>query len=140
MDSDPELLRLVFSFHVIDQIMHADEHLDDQEIDWVRVRFPRERLADNGLIDDEDVLTPRYRDLLAEALMRLPAELDRDAKLALIHEFFEGALADGSFEVREGNRIVVAARLLGLPLREVDGLLDGEHFGELDLGEPEASA
>lgn len=129
--SDLDLLRVVFSFHVVDRIMHADHVLSVHEIDWVRQRFPREMLAANSLIDEDDVLTDRYRDLLAEALMRLPAELDEVGKITLIEQFFSSALADGNFEYREGHLIVAAARLLGLPLEALTDLLNAEDGLEL---------
>lgn len=136
--TDIGVLRVVFAFHIVDRIVYADEEVDPMEIAWVRERFPREVLAAHGLIDEGDRLTDRYRDLLAESLMRLPAELDRDAKMALIHDFFGTALADGHFEAREGDVIVVAARLLGLPLDDVHAVLDAdERMGAVDLDEPE---
>lgn len=136
--TDIEVLRLVFAFHIVDRIVYADDEVDPMEIAWVRERFPRDTLATHGLIDDEDRLTDHYRDLLAESLMRLPSELDREAKLDLIHDFFGTALADGHFEAREGDVIVVAARLLGLPLDDVHAVLDAdERMGTVDLDDPE---
>lgn len=114
MTEDFDLLRLVFSFHYVDQIVHADEEVAPDEIAWVLERFPRELLAGHGLIDASNVLTDRYRVLLAEALVRVPAELDETGKLALVREFFELAMSDGEFEYREGNVVVVASQLLGL--------------------------
>lgn len=127
MSEDFDLLRLVFSFHIVDQIVHADEEVTPDEIAWVVRRFPRELLERHGLIGADDVLTVRYRSLLAQALVRVPTELDEGGKLALIHEFFDLALSDGEFEYREGNMLLVAARLLGLPPEAIQPALD--HVG-----------
>ncbi|MEZ4322808.1 MAG: TerB family tellurite resistance protein [Myxococcota bacterium] len=138
MDTDLEILRLVFSFHVVDQIMRADEHIDALEIDWVQDRFPLATLQGHGLVDDGHRLTDRYRDLLSEALMRLPAELDQDQKVELALTFFDSAMADGHFESTEAVQLQAAANLLGLPLERLHDALEGSHHvGELDLGDPE---
>jgi uncharacterized tellurite resistance protein B-like protein len=115
MTADLDLLRFVFSFHVVDLIVQADDRVEPEEIDYVVEHFPRDALVSRGLIDDENRLTQHYRDLLAEALMRLPAELDQEAKLELIDAFFESAMADGHFEKPEKRAILVAANLLGVP-------------------------
>ncbi|MCA9493345.1 MAG: TerB family tellurite resistance protein [Myxococcales bacterium] len=115
MDSDLELLRFVFNFHVVDLIVQADQVVEEAEIAYVVENFPRDALASRGLIDEKNRLTDLYRDLLAEALMRLPAELDQEQKLELIDRFFETAMADGHFEKPEKRAILVAANLLGVP-------------------------
>jgi len=138
MDSDLALLRLVFSFHVIDHIIHADEHIDPLEIDWMRERYPREVLEEHGLIDEESRLTDTFRDLLAEALMRLPKELSEDEKRQLALTFFDSAMADGEFEAREGKQLEAAAHLLGLPLKSLHEALDSsDDVGAIELDDPE---
>lgn len=113
--ADLELLRFVFTFHVVDLIVHADNRIEEEEIAHVVATFPRDSLVSRGLLDAENRLTPLYRDLLAQALMRLPAELDQAAKLDLIDEFFDTAMVDGQFEKPEKRAILVAANLLGVP-------------------------
>ena len=133
MDTDLDLLRFVFTFHIVDQIVHADDSIQRDEIDWVVEKFPREVLLGHGMIDESDALTERYRDLLAEALMRVPAELSTAEKSELIQTFFSSALADGEFEFREGEMIVIAAQLLGLPPAEITSHLPD--LGELEFDE-----
>lgn len=126
-ESDPELLTFVFTFHVVDRILHADGNLDALEIDWLVELFPRESLYDRGLIDDDNALTERYDELLDEALETLPEHLNEDARAALIQTFFESALADGSYEPREAQMIVYACKLLGIPSERIhDALPDVE--------------
>lgn len=115
MDNDLELLRFVFKFHVVDRIVQADQVVEEAERAWVVEHFPRASLVERGLLDASNRLTPHYRDLLAEALVRLPAELGQEDKLQLIDAFFDTALADGSFEKPEKRAILMAANLLGVP-------------------------
>lgn len=131
MDTDLDLLRFVFTFHIVDQIVHADDTVEREEIDWVVEKFPREVLLGHGMIDEGDALTERYRDLLAEALLRVPAELSVGQKSELIQTFFATALSDGEFEAREGEMIVIAAQLLGLPTSELTSHLPD--LGELEF-------
>ncbi len=142
MDPDApslDLLRLVFSFHVVDQIVHADDHVDALEIDWVRERFPFETLDEHGLITEDHRLTDTYRRLLSDALIRLPLELSEDEKLALSLTFFDTAMADGDFDSSEGGVLEAAANLLGLPMARVHDALDArDSVGEVDLGDPES--
>lgn len=129
--TDSELLRFVFTFYVVDQIVQADGRLEDAEVDWVLERFPHDTLVEHGLVDDDNVLTDRYRHLLADALMKLPQTLSRAEKLELIETFFDSAESDGEFAQEEGQMIMAAAQLLALPLDEVTSRLP--ELGELDL-------
>jgi uncharacterized tellurite resistance protein B-like protein len=141
MDPDApslDLLRLVFSFHVVDQIVHADAHVDALEIDWVRNMFPFETLDEHGLIGEDHRLTPHYRQLLSDALIRLPNELSEDEKVALTLTFFDTAMSDGDFDASEGDILHAAANLLGLPMAVVHEALDArDSVGAVDLGDPE---
>ncbi len=136
MMHDLDLLRFVFSFHVLDRIVHADDVVDPAEIAFVVERFPRSALEERGLIDERNCLTARYRDLLAEALVRLPAELDDAQKLKLIDGFFDGAAADGRVVKPEKRAIRMAVQLLGIPpelvhhrLHDLDTHSDEEEAG-----------
>lgn len=115
MDTDLELLQFVFTFHVVDTIVQADDVVEPSERAWVVKHFPRSSLVERGLITPENRLTHRYRDLLAEALVRLPAELGQEHKLFLIDAFFDTALVDGHFDEPERRAILTAANLLGVP-------------------------
>ena len=114
MNSELSLLKLVFSFYIVDQIVKADQSLTPSEMEWVCRSFPREVLLGHGIINDSNILTPVYRDLLAEALFRLPTELSHEDKLKMLESFMESALVDGEFEARESHVIVKASRLLGV--------------------------
>ncbi|MCB9679418.1 MAG: TerB family tellurite resistance protein [Alphaproteobacteria bacterium] len=138
MNTDLAVLRLVFSFHVVDQIMRADDWIDPLEIDWVQRRFPLEQLQAHGLVDDAHQLTDLYRELLSEALIRLPAELHEHQKTELALTFFDSAMADGQLEPNEQAQLEAAANLLGLPMARLhDALHHSDVVGEVDLGEPE---
>ena len=123
VESDPELLTFVFTFHVVDRIVLADGDLDATEIAWIRDLFPRESLYDRGLIDDDNALTERYAELLDEALEHLPEHLNEDARAALVQTFFDSALADGAYDEREAEMIRYACSLLGIPPERIHDAL-----------------
>jgi len=117
--SDAELLTFVFTFHVVDRVLHADGDLVPLEIGWVARLFPSDSLYARGLIDDDNVLTDRYARLLEEAREHLGKRLDDDGKAALIQTFFESAFADGEVEPREAEMIAYACEQLGVPVARI---------------------
>lgn len=137
-DSPAELalLRMAFELHIVDLIVEADEHVSSAEEAWVARHYPRERLTELGLVDQSGERTDRFHDLAMEALDTLPKVLSEADKFTLLEHFFAVTVADGDFAYREGNVLLIAARLLGIPNDKVLNFLS-QHpdVGELELSD-----
>lgn len=130
---------LAFALHATQLVMTADDQLDPRESQFIQAAFPANALTAAGFIDANGALTDHYHSALETALETLPSALNEAQKYDIIERLFKATLADDQFERREGNILLVAARILGLPPSAVDHVVSSqEEVGELELGEPEA--
>lgn len=134
-----EVLVLAFARHVLDELARADSERTAEELALIEQICPVERLRAAGLIDAGGAFTPAWTDARAQALLRLPAELARDAKMALLESFFEMCVVDGHIDRDEGSMLFQTASLLGIRPSELDAHLDTltEHVGMIELDTPE---
>jgi uncharacterized tellurite resistance protein B-like protein len=116
-------LRLAFAYHVVHQIVGADQTLDASELRFVKHRFPASKLQRAGFLDASGGLTTRYTRAAGEAVIELPTRLTRLEKLAVLDLLLDASLADGEFHPAEGRLLLHAARLLGLSTADVDAHL-----------------
>ena len=138
MRRDVEQMKQAFAYHVVQQILAADDHVARGEVRFLEERFPRETMVQVGLMDEEGVFTDRFPDAYTEALRRLPAALGRDEKLALITLFLDACVADGALDSNEGRVLLDAADRLGVTPHELNAHLDTlAMVGEVELGLPE---
>lgn len=136
MSFDLETLQLAFELHIVNLIVEADEQVTAAESAWVEKHFPRAALKAVGLVDDNGEQTDLFHDAAMQALDELPRALTPIQKRALLEKFFAITLADGDFAYREGNVMLVAARLLGLSNDAVvDFLSEHPEVGEVSLAD-----
>ncbi len=134
MSFDLETLQLAFELHIVNLIVEADEEVTSAESAWIEQHFPAAALRAVGLIDAEGQQTDLFHDAAMQALDELPKALSAVQKYALLEKFFAITLADGDFAYREGNVLLVAARLLGLSNEAViDFLNEHPEVGDVSL-------
>jgi len=137
-DSPLDELKLAFAYHVVQEIVGADDNLDIGEMSFLDEVFPNSTLSTAGFIDDDYRPTERYHTAVAQALKALPARLSHPQKLELLDTFLDATLADQDFAREEAAVLVKAAHLLGVRTEELDIHLDrSENVGSIDLPSPE---
>lgn len=115
MAHELDVLRTVFAYHVVSEVIGADGVKTAEELTFLHRRWPREKLAGMGLVDGSGTPGATFHAALAEALEALPGRLGQDEKLALIETFWDASLADGHQDRNESAAVARAADLLGVP-------------------------
>lgn len=111
-----EHLRLAFAYHMVEQIVHADDAVEFKETGFMERHFPVSQLLKYGFIEESGDLTQRFSDALVQALLVLPQELSLEQKLQFINTFIDASMVDNQMQQEEGNVLLTAARLLAIPL------------------------
>jgi len=137
---DLEQLKLAFAYSIVEEIVGADEKVDEAERRYLAEVFPSITLESCGFLDDQGELNDDYRAAVAASLEVLANALPLAKKFELIDMFMGASLADGEFHHEEGNVMVWASRLLGISSSELDQHLESlADVGSVDLDEPEPS-
>lgn len=128
-------LKLAFAYHVVQQIVGADDHLAKGELRFLATRFPSDLLRRCGFIGVEGAFTESYHRATGEALMELPERLNETEKYALVDLLLEACLADDELQLAEAKILVHAARLLGLSSEALDRHLTTKRtmVGDIEL-------
>ncbi|MFK7926897.1 MAG: TerB family tellurite resistance protein [Myxococcota bacterium] len=135
---DLDVLRMVFAYHVVDEVVAADGEVSAEELSFVESRWPKSRMVEAGLFDSAGKPTAEYEAARVEAVARLPTELGAEDSLALVRVFLEAGMVDGHLERAESEVVIRAASLLNVPVDDWMKVLDdSDDMGELDLPEPE---
>jgi len=129
--ADLERLKLAFAYYLSEQVVDADGRVRPGEAAFLERSFPREKLFEHGLLDDDGQWTTMFSATVEEALRVLPVELSADEKNELMHVLRAASDADADaedteagsssgtadpqeVEEAEDNVLIVAARLLGM--------------------------
>jgi uncharacterized tellurite resistance protein B-like protein len=138
MSYDLEQLKLAFAYSIVEEIVDADQNVNDAERRYLSEVFPAITLESCGFVDEDGKLNDDYRAAVARSLEVLSGALTLHQKFELIDLFMGASLADGEFHHEEGNVMIWASRLLGLSTAELDGHLSSlAEVGAIDLPEPE---
>lgn len=133
-------LKLAFAYSIVEEIVDADEKVDEAERRYLAETFPATSLESCGFLDGDGSLNDDYRAAVAQSLETLANDLDLQEKFKLIDIFMGASLADGEFHHEEGNVMVWASRLLGISSDQLDKHLDTfDDVGSVDLPTAEAS-
>ena len=108
-----ERMKFCYAHSVAMRIIEADGVLDEGELEFLRQRFPGERLVELGLEG------PAGAAVLEEARATLRDLLGYHEKLGMLSIFYAACYADGRLEVRELRVLREAAEALGLGREEV---------------------
>ena len=57
-----EHLRVAFAYHMVEQIVHADDAVEFKETDFMERHFPSNQLLKYGFIEESGNLTQRFSD------------------------------------------------------------------------------
>jgi len=132
-----DTLRLVFAYHVVQQVVAADGVVDDDERAFLEAHWPQARLTELGLLDSTGQPTEAFHQARNTAVSQLRTQLELEQKLELIDTFLQASLSDGHLHHAESAAVVQAARLLDLPGSVwLARLEDNGLVGDVDLPEP----
>lgn len=138
MTHDLDVLRTVFAYHVVTEVIGADGVKTAEELTFLHRRWPRETLAKMGLVDAAGSLNATFHSALAKALDELPDLLGDEEKLALIETFWDASLADGHQDRNESAAVARAADLLKVPGHAWMSHLERKgDMGTIDLDDPD---
>ena len=112
--TDKQQMLVAFAMRVAEEIVGADEVVEDAEIEFLQKVFPFELTERLGLHDPST-----YQALGDRARAELPNLLGHHEKLALLGLFYSACYADGVLEVRELTVMREAAEQLGLEKQEI---------------------
>ena len=135
---DLDILRTVFAYHVVEEVVGVDGEVTHDELSFLSVRFPRDRMLELGLFDTTGKPTERFESARGEAIIRLPTELSWEQRVDMVRTFFDAGMADGRLERDESRVVIRAAELLQVPVDDwMRALGSSDDVGELELPEPD---
>ncbi len=128
-------LKLAFAYHVVQQIVGADDQVAKGELRFLQTRFPADELRRCGFIGVDGAFTDAYHRATGEALMELPERLNDTEKYQMVDLLLEACLADDELHASEAKVLVHAARLLGIPNDALDAHLTTKRtmVGDIEL-------
>lgn len=138
MSHDLDTLRMVFGYHVVQEVVAADGTVDASEAAYLESHWPRQHLVDKGLLDSTGAPTEAFHSARNAAVSQLKTLLELEQKLSLIDTFLQASLADGHLHHAESAAVVQAARLLDVPGSVWLARLEAQGLaGQVELPEPD---
>jgi len=135
--TDLELLTLVFTRHMLVEMLHADDKVDISEAELLIKLVPHSRLKEAGLLDGTGMPTEAWLAVRDEAIRELPLRLALDEKLKILTNLVKMAVVDDDLHRDEGSLLYASAEVLGVTPRQFDRHLDTltEHVGTVEIEE-----
>ena len=124
-----ERMKIAYAIHVANEIVGADEVIDESEVALLGQLLPAPKLIRFNFLDSEGHLTDHYRMALEDAHRLLPSAMSSADKLNLLGELHRAALADGKLHPGEYIALCKAAGELGVPQEELQQHLDSMSIG-----------
>lgn len=138
MSHDRNTLRMVFGYHVVQEVVAADGAIDERERAFLESHWPSQLLVERGLLNAQGERTPLFDAARAQAIDTLKRDLTLEEKLGLIDTFMQASLSDGHLHHQESATVVRAAQLLDVPSSAWLGRMEAQGLaGEVELPEPD---
>ena len=107
-----QLLQLAFVYHLVNQLIGIDDHIDVRELDFLERTFPRDLMEECNFLDAEGHFTQAFEEARDLALLALPEHLTVGERLALMEVLIDASASDGVLEPEEAQILNTAAVLL----------------------------